>query len=442
MSYNQKQLQFLFRGNNSLKPREAMFYRKFFNEKSYDNLASSTSKDYNLQNTVAIFNQNKLRSIDGIINEHGIILQPKRSKLVSSMNIDETIYQNLDFVVRAFENMKDAYSTSVYDGTIQFGSKFLSDLNVYKGFVDPFISLENHLSDTITYFEQVFRADSMENTAKVVDFATFIPYAFEFLKELSKIKPLNYSTLLLSDYMDLQTSGLMIDIANIPTSVDWAKISNITNQPNFLYYKQMANNFGFNVIREMPSKLILDLNSKFIFGEVCVCGKTYSTGLTLTDKENIIKDYFEPAFTSDLNYLFDMLHFMYDRIQKKLNVVSYSFVGKNGGLFKELIRRPAISREEKTNYLDDAKMLYLYVHIKNYESKMNFNNSTIDNILKNAMQTLQIYDMNVAMEYINKKFSIIPNYRFFRDLDDAGNAIFSSKKNVDQIRLTRYDYKI
>jgi hypothetical protein len=438
----ERQIYELFNGSNSLTAKQSMEARKAFNNFAYKPYSSEGTNDNYAHNTIQFFNNNRIRPVDGIVNEYGIIMHPRKDKIVASFNDNDTAFQSFDFVVRSFRNFAKAYSDSSFQGSISNVDQYLAKLSVYKGYVDPDIILENHISSIVTYVAEKFKNDPIEKTRMVRDFATFIPYATEVLKEVSNLTPINYSTLYLSNFSDLHSNGMMLDISNLAPSVDWAKVSKIIQNKNFIYFKQMAYNFGFNVVKEMPSKLIVDLDSEFIFGEVCVCGTVYSNGLELKTKKEIMQQYFEPAYNYDLGYLFNLFHYMYDEIVKRSGVISDSFVGMNSVLYKEYYKIPSTSIEEKYYFLNGSILLKIYIDIKNSEIGINFNESTLNIILRNARQIETIYGLQHSMDYINKKFAIIDRYGYNPVGITNSSVASDNERLIEQIRLSRYDYKI
>lgn len=437
-----EQLSRLFVGSNQLGARGSFESRRFYNSKAYLNSDLSFSKAVNQENTVKLFNNKSVRPIPGTVDKFGCPLQPRREFISSALNDDKSVYQNLDFVVRSFQNFKKAYKEAIYQGKILDQRRFLSNLKVYKSFNDPYIYLQSYIQEIANLFVNQFSKDDRNNVIKITDFPSFIDYAFTFLLELSKTRPINYSSLIISDRTDIQANGVMFDISDIMHSKDSDKLTKIINEPNFLFFKNTANNFGFKVVREMPSKLVLDFDSPFIYGKTCVCGNEYDNGLTLTSKEQIINKYFEPSYYLDLNFLFNIYEAMYEQIVSKIPKSTMPSINSKGNLVKTLIRRESSSLEEKAYYLNDLLLLRQYLILKNTESSLNYNESTIQNFSLNSLQIINSMGFNSAMDYINRKFAVIPSYQFYKDIDENGNEILTSRQNNTFERLNRYDYRI
>jgi hypothetical protein len=234
----------------------------------------------------------------------------------------------------------------------------------------------------------------------------------------------------------------MFDISDLAPSKDSDKLTKIINEPNFLFFKNTANNFGFKVVREMPSKLVLDFDSPFIYGKSCVCGVEYDNGLTLKSKEEIIDNYFEPAYYFDLSFLFSIYEAMYEQLITKIPKTTMPAISNRGNLVKTLIRRENSSLEEKAYYLNDLLLMRQYLTLKNIESNLFYNESTIQNFSINSLQIINSIGFNAAMDYINRKFAVIPAYRFYKEIDENGNEFFTSRQNNVFERLNRYDYRV
>jgi hypothetical protein len=437
-----EQLSQLFVGSNNLGAKQSFASRKFYNSKAYLNSDLSYSKAVNQENTVKLFNNKIVRPIPGTIDKFGCPLQPKRDLIISALNEDKSVYQNLDFVVRSFQNLQKAYKAAIYQGKILDQRLFLSNLKVYKGFNDPYVYLQGYIQEIVGLFISQFSKDDRNNTVRIVDFPSFIDYAFRFLTELSKTRPINYSSLILTDKIDLQSNGVMFDISDLAPSKDSDKLTKIINEPNFLFFKNTANNFGFKVVREMPSKLVLDFDSPFIYGKSCVCGVEYDNGLTLKSKEEIIDNYFEPAYYFDLSFLFSIYEAMYEQLITKIPKTTMPAISNRGNLVKTLIRRENSSLEEKAYYLNDLLLMRQYLTLKNIESNLFYNESTIQNFSINSLQIINSIGFNAAMDYINRKFAVIPAYRFYKEIDENGNEFFTSRQNNVFERLNRYDYRV
>ena len=133
---------------------------------------------------------------------------------------------------------------------------------------------------------------------------------------------------------------------------------------------------------------------------------------------------------------------MYEKIVSKVPKSTMPMISNRGNLVKTLIRRESSSLEEKAYYLNDLLLLRQYLMLKNTESNLNYNESTIQNFSLNSLQIINSTGFNSAMDYINRKFAVIPSYQFYKDIDENGNEILTSRQNITFERLNRYDYRV
>lgn len=441
----------LFRANNKLGAKDVFNAKKKFIEEGYltfgpytfdivnNNNFSSTDviEDYfERPQLFSLFNETYL-PLFGSVDNNVIPLQPKKEFLSYYLE-DENGFTALDFVVNSFINMRTAYSRGLYEGKgILKGSK-LSKLEVVKAMDNGDAGVQKNLDILLTDFVRFTRLDS-ENRKLIVTPQNFINYFTNYLLSRSPETIINYSSMMLGGNIDLNFNGLCLDIAKIDYDSDKSKIKDIILDPNFSYYMDTAQQFGFVISKEYPFKLIANLNSERMRDNICVCSKNYQNNLMANNIEDIVNFYFEPSYLYDilhLRSLYETAYLSFFDTFRYENILDY----KDGDIQVSRLYRMISQVDDFANLANDKFLLSLYIRIKNKEMRLNFNEGSLKRFDQNAKFIYDKYGLANSLKYINEKLRLalepfMPDKKNFVNTEN-----FSIDEALGLIRLSRYDY--
>ena len=193
------------------------------------------------------------------------MVNPRNLGVFRSSNTPERPQQAFNFVVRVFEGMAAQFDKDAMRNKISPDEKYLSKLSVYKGYQSP---LARYTQYKNTYFEEIARSIKSstrpENLTNMTQFLTVLEG--EISKTISEV-PFTYPSFIKSRFCDIMCTGLAIEIADLRYSNDFAKVENFINNPNWPYYVNTCNSYGFMIDKRYPWRLVADINSEIMIRE-------------------------------------------------------------------------------------------------------------------------------------------------------------------------------
>ena len=154
----------------------------------------------------------------------------------------------IGFVAEAFQNLSRHFQRSVQIGAIRRTDPYLSNLKAFDGYVKPEIAYQEYVSTLIDAMTQV----KEKKQIKIQNFDQFIDFFLDFSKEVGKRFPVTKTGFIRSRFNSLMNSGLAIEVTDIVYENDDEKIKSFINSPNFEYYLNACNSYGFMVDARAP----------------------------------------------------------------------------------------------------------------------------------------------------------------------------------------------
>jgi hypothetical protein len=437
----------VFKGSNSLGPKEAFKAKQKYDNDAYFLTAEEVSEEFYTtellsyrpfapEGVFSLFNKTRL-PLYGTVNDLVIPLQPKKENISYYLE-NENGFSALDFVMNSFINMKKAYSRSIYENQVTFNGRPLSDLSLSKARDDGQRAIQQHFDSISKDFIQDL-ANNPITRKKIITPEHFVSYLVDRLISYSSIKLITYSSFLMSDKIDINFNGLCLDIASIPYDSDSTKVNQIILDPHFSLYLNTANSFGFVISKEYPFKLIADLGSPKLRESICNCGTNYRNGIQVDKVEDIIEYYFEPAYLYDFQYLRNLFDIVYTHFYSTYKT-EFSDTYYNGYIHRKRINRFASQSNTITSLLTDQLLLSLYIKIKNNEMRINFSEGSVKRFYSIAMSIHKMHGIEMALKYINEKFRVALEVSTPEKIGFENTEYFDLPDALALIRLTRYEY--
>ena len=282
----------------------------------------------------------------------------------------------LNFVVDSFEKMRKQFQKKAMRGEIARSDEFLSDLAVFKAYINPVNEYDKHIASYMNAFEKIVR----ERNIKFLNFDQFVRKLMPYLKKAVIKRPFTMPAFVKSTYCPINCSGLVIEIADVKCDNDDEKIKKFYLSPNWEFYVNACNSMGFMVDKNNPWRLVADINSQ----EMLDASRVY--GLTTTDE--ILNIGFKKAHRDYLDVFKVILFNMYNRLKRK-RFSSLATVDQTGE--KIITRTPMIyTFEQFTDQYDDDYFLNLYCQIRFSEEESHFLQTEQEKIIDNLLEISQI----------------------------------------------------
>ena len=318
---------------------------------------------------------------------------------MKSLKTKKTSTLALNFVVDAFKDFQREYLFAIRNGNLVADDPMLSDITAAKGYESIPKAYQKMLRNTIKSFIKYLNANRIINNIVNMD---------DFLIELSYYifnvhqGPFTRSGFIMSRHIGPMSTGLCIDIQNLPYSEDEKKVEFI-NSPNFEAFRKIANDHGFAIDKNVPWRLVARIDSE----KMIEYAQNYHEDIQT--KDNIINKFFVQTAIDEIENL-------------KLYLVSFynQFVSENPRVLQETYSPEIISRkiyarspitiEELNSCYSDCKWLELYIKIRNKETGLNYSVPAEKAIIRVAKDIQKTLDTREAMSYTKIKFSGVEFY--------------------------------
>ena len=188
-----------------------------------------------------------------------------------------------NFAVRIFERFRKTYASRI-DVSIAELIPYIGPVSPKRGYVNFDDLYGNHLSSMINQYANL----TLSETKSLPNFAEALSRIIELNIEDF---PITKSGFLLSNNCPLSVSGLTIDLTELDPSIDSIK-SEILNSFEFRCFVDLVTESGFHVDKNVPWRLIVDLESPIVKQELMRYAPE-STPETVLDKTYRQKTHYE-----------------------------------------------------------------------------------------------------------------------------------------------------
>jgi hypothetical protein len=198
----------------------------------------------------------------GKVNRNFVSMQARESLTVFK-RIPNTDAGNLDlkvmgFVHDAFFDLSRQFRKATQIGSIRLGDPYLTNLKAYDDYQKHDVAYSRYIAQLI----QGMITFRNERKFEIYDIKTFFHFVESFCKNSVSHYPLTKTGFIKSKFNSMLTSGLTIEIADLSYNNDQEKINQFINSPNFEYYLNACNSFGFMVDMLAPWRIVADLDSE------------------------------------------------------------------------------------------------------------------------------------------------------------------------------------
>ena len=317
----------------------------------------------------------------------------------------------LNFVVDAFEALRRVFRKKVLRGEIATTDKFLSQLNVGLAYQNPVKLYNEHIRSYSNAFDSIVR----DNNIHFLDFQEFVDKLFPFLKKSLRKRPFTYPAFMKSTYCPIHSTGLVIDISDNDCDNDLEKIDLFYKSPNWNFYLETCNNFGFMVDKNNPWRLVADIAS----AEMLERAKKYGVGST----DEILGIAFQLCHRRYINNFKVILFDMYNRF-KKQRITRLSTVKPDG---EQIITEVPVrySLEMLSDDFGEPFFLKLYCMIRFEEEESNFSDSERKRIIDNL---IELGKFNLTLAYDNFETILARTFDYRGSLSYISNSLDKTRE--------------
>jgi len=293
----------------------------------------------------------------------------------------------LPFVKNMHTAMRDNITMKVTVGSLISTDRSFVSLEPVQAYVSPLLMYQKYIANLLILFNTVYLSENDKNN--ITSFDSYVKYLYRYLSELGAGEPITFSGWTTSHYNSVYTTGLAFSIKSFDYDDDATNVEFAQNVM-FGYYKKLAMNKGFCLVKQAPWILLADLNSPAIL-------PMYDG---IDNSNDVFDEYYLYTHNLDIeliknniiNYYNDFV--LLNEYRRKVTVSC------NNRTFAQNHKRQFLSDNPK--YTFDRPYIKMYVNFRNIEERQPLPKGDVAGVIKNAKKKL---DMFSATSYIADIFA-------------------------------------
>ena len=370
----------------------------------------------------------------GRLDRQQRVILPKSSRLRNLKASTNTGLYALDFVADAWRHLKQTANNKINEGCLplenQDGSEeiYIGPFEPYRGYQD----LSERYKARMRLYFQVYEKKHL-NYDKVLNFSDFVSSFNYFLFNFGNGRLVyTLSNTALTPEASVLNTGLAIDISDLNAGDDTVKEDDFMKNPRLNFYKNIAQEYGFYIDRNVPWRLVANLTSPAMEKYIINRFPGYN------DLDSLFEEYYDHATDLDIGMIKDAMLNFYNAFAARRR---FEVIETRKGMCKTTttVRRESMTRELMDEIYPSSYWLSLYITFRNLEGFLKYEKAELDKIIKNAIDLEKAVDTEKAMEYINYKFggltSVPRSFAYDSLADSLVERGLSSKEKTKVVEL-------
>ena len=333
-------------------------------------------------------------------------------KYISTAGISQV--QVFNFVADAFSALRNKFKQKVMMKEINENDPYLSNLVPALGYQNPQQLYQKYRQA----YSQAAGNIISKHRLKFTNFEEFANVIMPYIENSLKKKTFTYAAYVKSKDCPISVSGLAIELGErIDSNDDKFKYDNFYKSPNWEFFLNACNSYGFMVDANMPNRIVADIGS----AEMATRMRAYDTIVDGTDSflhycyDTAYKDYFA---------IFQLFFYELYVNNKKKTIVTTT-ENYNDGTRSVINRVKTYSFEQFKQEYDNSYFLDLYCKIRFLEEESHFDDHEKHSLTENTMELAKV-NLPLAIESFEK----ILNKTF--DYDGSLGYILNRNKELEK----------
>lgn len=337
----------------------------------------------------------------GLINKEGDAIFPKTLSLASFINNNNVLQENLFFVVDAFKDLKKYHEKFLTTNKFDKNNSIYVSLNPVASNVDLNSEYIKFVNELYNVFSGVYLSNQL--VSRIDSINSFMTTLVEFLKRIVGLSPFNRSSFITFRKCPPEVSGLTISFNNDKAFSDpQKKAETYVNDNNFYAFADHCKRFGFFINKNIPWKIISDLESPIT--------ADYYKKYGFNNSKDVLDNLYHVAYYSDIesltNVLISFWNLFVDRNPINKN---YQQIAGCNSVFVSSTQRIKINRENFDRIFNMSWKLRFYIMMKIYENNLNISQNKFDAIHSEAVKLNNYYSLDLALQKINNDVKDLKN---------------------------------
>lgn len=300
----------------------------------------------------------------------------------------------LNFVADLFNEMVLEFTQRGMSRQIHRNDPYLSELAVQKGYESPAVAYNAYKNIFYSQMRAAFQAGNIV----VEDFEQFMKQFMKIAPRLMNEFKFTYPGYVRSLNNSIMSSGLAIEIADIKCSNDEEKKSKFLDSPNWPFFVNACNKYGFLIDYNVPWRVVCDIKAPEVQPYMQKYG--YSTPLSLLETE-----YKRASFQYLRELPAELLNFY--------NTVKVNRIVRpkhcNGKLTNEVIIPKTYTVDSLMEKFSSLYFVRTYLQLRLWEEKPQITRNQRKRLIRDVLTAVEGTDSFLPVEiyferFINKPF--------------------------------------
>ena len=305
----------------------------------------------------------------------------------------------MNFVVDAFMELQQSFLLALKQGKGIIDDPMLAEIVAVKGYASISKQYNDSQESILKSFLKHLSANNL--TSDILDLEDFLDELMYYITNINRA-PFTRSGFIMSRFCSPLSSGLCVEIKDLPYSEEEGKIEFINN-PNFTLYRRLVSEHGFAIDKNIPWRLVADLRSPKMLQHA----QKYKPDTETVD--DIVNLFYTQTSIEELEIIKLYIMKMYNQfVLENPRSVKVSHSHAKTMITKNT--RSRVTSEKLNSSYSDCKWLELYIRIRNLETGLNYSGPAEKAIIRVAKDKQKTLDTAAAMSYIKIKFSGVEFY--------------------------------
>ena len=322
-------------------------------------------------------------------------------KLVSFSTIknsaDTANVRVLNFVADGFQELSRQFVKAAQVGSIRGNDPYLSNLLAYDGYQRPSSAYATYANGFLGSIKNTTQAQQINFR----DFHEFASYLIKYISTAASTFPFTKTGFIKSRFTDSLMNGLTIEVADLSFTNDEQKINLFVNSPNFEYYLNACNSFGFMVDAASPWKITLDIGHEDVI-------ETLMKPRGFASVDSLLLVGYKKTHLSYYRNFKKQLFNMYNQVA---NRPFTEFESCNGITKTKIITPKRYTNEQFNNLYNEDYFIKLYCMFRFIEEEKKHSQAEQDHIITDFVNLSRIKGVNYALGSFERFISQPFDYR-------------------------------
>jgi len=302
----------------------------------------------------------------------------------------------LNFVVDAFEKLSQQFDKCALSGKINTSDTHLSKLKAHKAYQNPRKLYKDHILEISRSLSENIKHAS----PPAMNFDEFILKLLPMLETICKVEPFTFPGFVKSRVCPINASGLAIEVADLKPDNDLEKIKQFVASPNWEFYLNACNSYGFMVDMHMPWRIVADLAGPSTL--------EYSSVYGLPTTDHILNVAYKKAHRNYLSVFKDLMFRVYSESMEDRAYIAHHC--SEGKVSPTTIFPVKYTLDKFLRKYDDLYFLELYCNIRFYEEESRFTDGEKLRLINECIDIARL-DLNTALDSFERIINKTLDYR-------------------------------